>query len=57
MEECIVDAGLFSHDTTNHNPGIVMIESSLLDLGANPSLCEGIFYMLPLFHQGKLFVR
>ena len=57
MEEYLVDAGLFSHDTTNNNPGIVMIESSRLDLGANPSLCEGIFYMLPLFHEGKLFVR
>ena len=56
MEECLVDAGLFSHDTTNHNPSIVMTESSLQDLGANPSLCEGIFYMLPLFHEGKLFV-
>ena len=44
-------------DTTKTNPGIVMIESSLLDIGGNPDVCEGIFYMLPLFHEGKLFVR
>ena len=57
MEEGLVDAGLFSHDTTKTNPGIVMIESSLLDIGCNPAVCEGIFYMLPFFHEGKLFVR
>ena len=57
MEECLVDAGLFSHDTTKTNPGIVMIESTLLDIGGNPTVCEGIFYMLPLLHEGKLFVR
>ena len=57
MEECLVNQGLFSHDTTKSNPGIVMIESSLLDIGSNPAVCEGIFYMLPFFYEGKLFIR
>ena len=57
MEECLLEAGLFSHDTTKSNPGIVMIESCLLNIGGNPDVCEGIFYRLPIFLEGKLFVR
>ena len=32
-------------DTTKTNPGIVMIESSLLGIGCNPAVCEGIYIL------------
>ena len=57
MEECLVNSGLFSHDPSKTNPGVVMMESSLLDIGSNPEVSQGIFYMLPFEHERKLFVR
>ena len=57
MEDAIFDAGLFSNAPDNRNPGIVLLENSLLDVGACTTVAQGVFYMLPLFYEGKLFIR
>ena len=44
--------------TSQNNPGnIFMLEHSLFDIGYNLNVVKGVFYMLPLLYQGKLFVR
>ena len=49
---------LYSHESSyNSNPGLIKMESSLLDIGANDDVAQGIFYMVPVFYQGKLFIR
>lgn len=57
MEDAVFEAGLFSNEPDSRNPGIVLLENTLLDVGASEGVAQGIFYMLPLFYQGKLFIR
>ena len=53
-----IDYGLYSTETSHHsNPGLIKMESSLLDIGANDSVVQGLFYMVPVFYQGQLFIR
>ena len=35
----------------------VMLEHSLFEVGASPDVVKGVFYLLPIFHQGQLFLR
>lgn len=37
--------------------GIIQLESALFQAGGHPNLLQGLFYMLPLYQNGKLFVR
>ena len=56
MEKGFIDMNVFPNtDESRYN--VVMLEHSLFELGYIPNLVKGIFYMLPIFHQGKLFVR
>ena len=58
MEQGLFDYGLYSTETSHYsNPGLIKMESSLLDIGANDSVVQGLFYMVPVFYQGKLFIR
>ena len=58
MEEGLLQYDLYSHESShNSNPGLIKMESSLLDIGANDGVAQGIFYMVPVFYQGKLFIR
>lgn len=52
MEETMHNMELFGHG----NPGIAALESSLLDVGSADFL-QGLFYILPIYHDRKLFVR
>ena len=50
MEQGILDYGLYSTETSHHsNPGLIKMESSLLDIGANDSVVQGLFYMVLVF--------
>ena len=56
MEKGMIDMNLFPNcDETGYNA--VMLEHSLFKVGSIPNLTKGIFYMLPIFRQGKLFLR
>ena len=56
MEKGIVDMNLFPNcDESGYNS--IMLELSLFELGSIPKLVKGIFYMLPVYRQGKLFLR
>ena len=35
----------------------IMLEHSLFEIGASPDVVKGVFYLLPLFYRGKLFLR
>ena len=37
--------------------GILCIEQTLLDLGSNPEVTSGMFYLLPIYADNKLFLR
>ena len=56
MEKGLIDMNVFPNtDESGYN--VVMLEHSLFELGCISNLVKGIFYMLPIFHQGKLFLR
>ena len=58
MEQRLLDYGLYSTEPSHSsNPGLIKMESSLLDTGTNDSVIQGLFYMVPVFYQGKLFIR
>ena len=58
MEQGLLHYELYSTETSHHsNPGLIKMESSLLDIGANENVVQGLFYMVPVFYQGKLFIR
>lgn len=54
MEEQLYNLELFCPPSAS---GILQLEHSLLEVGGFPSLLQGLFYILPIFHNGKLFVR
>ena len=55
MEQALVD--LYSCAEHKTYPGNIPLESNLFKLASTPNLLQGVFYMFPLFHQGKLFIR
>ena len=58
MEDGLFQYDLYSHESFhNSNPGLIKMESSLLDIGANDGVAKSIFYMVHVFYQGKLFIR
>lgn len=54
MEELMYDNNLIS---PGEKGGIVQLETALLQAGGCANLLQGLFYMLPLYQDGKLFVR
>ena len=38
------------------NPGIILLQSSLLDIGAS-SMLQGLFYLIPVVVDDILFIR
>ena len=57
MEKQLFDMKLYPQTSQNNPENIFMFEHSLFDLGCNLNVVKGVFYMLPLFYEGKLFVR
>ena len=56
MEEGLVNSGLFSHDPSKTNPGVVMMESSLLDIGSNPEVSQGIDFTCCLLNMKENYL-
>ena len=57
MEKGIFQMGLYPN-TSEDNPGnLFMLEQSLLEVGSNQGIVKGIFYLFPIYYQGKLFLR
>lgn len=54
MEEQIYEEKLF---IPGEKAGLLQLETALLQAGGYPNLVQGLFYMLPLYQHGKLFVR
>ena len=61
MEERMCEIGLYKEGMRNtkglKHGGILSLENSFLDIGSNPLVAQGVFYMLPIYHNRKLFVR
>ena len=56
MEKGMIDMNLFPNCVeTGYNA--TMLEHSLFKVGSILNLTKGIFYMLPIFRHGKLFLR
>ena len=55
MERQMCEMGLYNHDVPGG--GILRIEQTLLDLGSNPEVTSGMFYLLPIYADNKLFLR
>lgn len=36
---------------------LIDLEEVLLKLGASPQHCQGLFYILPVYSDGKVFLR
>lgn len=53
MEEKLFELNLVGRESH----GILQLETSLLCAGAVPNLLQGLFYLLPVQHEGKLFLR
>ena len=56
MEEQLVEKGLYSPESDNET-SILALEQAILEVGANLNVAQGVFYMLPVYSNGKLFVR
>ena len=52
MEKAIVQLKLHGENTS-----ILTLEHTLLDLSSNPQLTQATFYMLPIYTNGKLYIR
>ena len=53
MESALFKKHLFSLDKPSN---IVHLETSLFELGSLQKVVSGVFYMLPIYSDGKLFV-
>ena len=56
MEQGICDNELYNNTPDDNNPGIVLLEHSLLDVGGS-TIVQGVFYMIPVLVDDILFVR
>ena len=56
MEKGMCEKQLYTKTPDNSNPGIVLLEHSLLDIGGS-SIVQGLFYMISVLVDDILFVR
>ena len=57
MEKQLFHMNLYPQTSQNNRGNIFMLEHSLFDLECNLNVVKGVFYMFPIFYEGKLFVR
>ena len=55
MEEALVKRNLYTKESKYG--GIFGLENLLLKASCNPNLTQGVFYILPIYCNGQLFVR
>ena len=56
MEKAMYNSNIYPNSNTS-GCSAVMLEHSLFEVGTSPDVVKGVFYLLPIFHQGKLFLR
>ena len=56
MEEELVEKGLYNPESDT-DTSILALEQAFLEVGSNLNVAQGVFYMLPVYSNGKLFVR
>ena len=56
MEKAMYNSNTYPNSNTS-GCSAVMLEHSLFEVGASPDVVKGVFHVLPIFHQGKLFLR
>ena len=56
MENSLQELGLMPNQDVK-DPGILQLESTFLDIVACKNVVESALYILPVFSQGKLFLR
>jgi hypothetical protein len=67
MEETLYEEGLITMSESERGGegggatagyrGIVQLESSILDLGSSPSVCQGLFYVCPVVFGDYMALR
>ena len=55
MEEYFQHSDLLHQQSTDH--GILQLKSQFLDLCSSHNIVESAIYIVPAYHDGKLFVR
>ena len=55
MEESLCNFGLYTPGSKDG--GILALEQSLLDIGSNSEVVQGLFYVLALKTEQNLFIR
>ena len=48
----MVEGNLHGGDTS-----VLTLEHTIFDLSSNPQLIQAVFYMLPIYTHGKLYIR
>ena len=56
MEEQLVENGLYNPESDDET-SILALEQAILEAGSNLNVAQGVFHMLPMYSNGKLFVR
>ena len=56
MEEYLQHLDLLPHQQLT-DPGLLQLESQFLDLCSSYNVVESAIYIVPVYHNGKLFVR
>ena len=56
MEEELVEKGLYNPESDT-DTSILALEQAILKVGSNLNVAQGVFYMLPVYSNRKLFVR
>ena len=56
MEDQLVEKGLYNPESDNET-SVLALEQAILEVGSNLNVAQGVFYMLPIYSNGKLFVR
>lgn len=57
MEEGLFENALFCKDYTSSSSDLIMLEKSLLQVGCDPNILQGLFYMVSFCCGGHVFIR
>ena len=59
MDQFLARDKLFSwpEEDGQGNPGLIKLECSLLEMGANKYICQGVFYMIPIQVDDVVILR
>ena len=53
----MLQMGLYLSTSEENEGNLFMLEQSVVEVGSNQSIVKWIFYLFPIYYQGKLFLR